>query len=735
MGDANSESGPISAIPNLPPPLTPDAVRQQLSCLLQNSSFADSARASQLMEYLVERVLHGEAGGLKEYTLAADVFGRGSDFDPKLDSIVRAQVSRLRAKLLEYYDGDGRHDPVRFDLPRRGYALRVSTNSPAPAEPLVHDNESSHAEDMQRQRYLKAGALLAGFAAIAILAGGLRHEPPAVPVLSLTRLTPEVPPVMHPTISRDGKLLSYSQVREDGSIDIYVQQMAGGPALKVVGPRFIMQQSLAPDGGRVVFGSYENGGGTYVVAALGGRPKRVAPLGHLPSFSPDGKWVIYGRDFPERRKVYVVAAGGGEPRQLHPEFDQAHWAMWAPDGETYFFNGRSKPGEETDYWIASLDGRRLLSTGLRHKFLSLGLANSDTWLAVMQWAKNFLYVETNDGDVQKLWRIRIDSQTWRLSDTPEQLGSFLARQQQPSIADNGQFVVANLFNRYSDWIAPLDPHNGRLRGAMRPVTDDIDQTQPELLSGDGCHIVYATRGRGVVAYWRKDLTSGMASPIQVTPPPSKIGAISYDGTRLYYEARADRGVAVYRAGIPEGVGEKLCERCCLLAVSADEKTFLSCPSEPAGGIALRRLGEGVVTELLPPGVSARGSFQFSPDGRWLAFPQTSDYVHGRIFIVPVRNQSVAPGDWIVVADEPGLNVGPAWSLNAQFLYFRSNRDGRSRVWAQRLDARTKHPLGPPIDIYEDESVPWELYQPTVAANMMLLRRSKLTSGLWTGKLP
>jgi hypothetical protein len=727
VGEANSESGPIPAIPNLPPPLTPVVVREQLSRLLRNPSFADSARASQLIEYLVERVLHGEAGDLKEFTLAADVFGRGSDFDPKLDSIVRAQVSRLRAKLLEYYEGDGRRDPVRFDLPRRGYALRLSANSQAPV--------SSHAGSQRKQRYWKTAALLAAVAAIAILSGDLRHQPRAVPTLSLTRLTPEVPPVMHPSISRDGKLLSYSQVRQDGSIDIYVQQMAGGPPLKIVGPRFNSQQSLSPDGSRVVFASYENGGGIYVVPALGGSPKRVAPLGQLPSFSADGKWVIYGRYFPVRREVYVVPASGGEPRRMHPEFDQAYWAMWAPDGETYFFNGRSKPREETDYWIASLDGSRLVATGLRRKFSSLGLANSDIWLAVMQWVKDWLYVETNDGDVQKLWRIRIDPQTWGLGETPELLGSFLARQPQPSIAENGQFVVANLFNRYSDWIAPLDPHNGRLRGAMRPVTDDIDQTQPELLSGDGRHIVYATRGRGVVAYWRKDLTSGVASIIQVTPAPSKIGAISYDATRLYYEAGAGAGSAVYRAGITEGAGQKLCQRCCLLAVSADEKMLLSCPPEPAGGIALRRLGAGGVTELLPPGVSTRGLFQFSPDGQWLAFSQTSDWVQGRIFIVPVRNQSVAPGDWIVVADEPGLNVGPAWSLDAQILYFRSNRDGRSRVWAQRLDPRTKHPLGQPIDIYEDESVPWELYQPTVAANMMLLRRSKLTSGLWSGKLP
>src|ERR1700724_2924185 len=128
-GDFHSER--IRGSPALPPPLTPDDVRQQLAHVLQHPSFADSARSSQLLTYLVERVLQGDAGDLKEYALAADVFGRDSDFDPKLDSIVRSQVSRLRTKLLAYYQGDGRDDLLRFNVPRRGYALQFSVHSPA----------------------------------------------------------------------------------------------------------------------------------------------------------------------------------------------------------------------------------------------------------------------------------------------------------------------------------------------------------------------------------------------------------------------------------------------------------------------------------------------------------------------------------------------------------------------------------------------------------------------------
>src|SRR6185503_14717253 len=40
---------------------------------------------------------------------------------PKLDSTVRSEAARLRARLLDYYAGEGSTDPVRISLPKGGY--------------------------------------------------------------------------------------------------------------------------------------------------------------------------------------------------------------------------------------------------------------------------------------------------------------------------------------------------------------------------------------------------------------------------------------------------------------------------------------------------------------------------------------------------------------------------------------------------------------------------------------
>ncbi len=58
-----------------------------------------------LLRFLVERTLEGRSHEVKEYAVGVDVFDRGADFDPRTDTIVRAEARRLRAKLAEYARG------------------------------------------------------------------------------------------------------------------------------------------------------------------------------------------------------------------------------------------------------------------------------------------------------------------------------------------------------------------------------------------------------------------------------------------------------------------------------------------------------------------------------------------------------------------------------------------------------------------------------------------------------
>ncbi len=101
------------------------AVRDQLARIVGSEAFAPSQRRQRFLEYIVGEVLAGRGGRLKGYSIATEVFGRSGEFDPNIDPVVRVEAGRLRDKLREYYENEGRADAIRIDLPKGSYAPRI----------------------------------------------------------------------------------------------------------------------------------------------------------------------------------------------------------------------------------------------------------------------------------------------------------------------------------------------------------------------------------------------------------------------------------------------------------------------------------------------------------------------------------------------------------------------------------------------------------------------------------
>jgi hypothetical protein len=76
-----------------------------------------------LLRYLGRQTLDNPGTPIREYQIATQVFGRPAEFDPRLDSTVRVQTGRLRAKLAEYYRGAGDGDAILVDIPKGSYQL------------------------------------------------------------------------------------------------------------------------------------------------------------------------------------------------------------------------------------------------------------------------------------------------------------------------------------------------------------------------------------------------------------------------------------------------------------------------------------------------------------------------------------------------------------------------------------------------------------------------------------
>ena len=74
------------------------------------------------MRFVVEQSICGQADALKEWLIGVRVFGRSQSFDPRVDAIVRVEAGRLRTKLAEYYETEGKSDPVLILVRKGRYA-------------------------------------------------------------------------------------------------------------------------------------------------------------------------------------------------------------------------------------------------------------------------------------------------------------------------------------------------------------------------------------------------------------------------------------------------------------------------------------------------------------------------------------------------------------------------------------------------------------------------------------
>jgi hypothetical protein len=115
-----------------------------------------------LLDYLGRQAIEGQADDLKEYRVGVEAFGKAEDYDPKLDSSVRVQASKLRQKLDEYYRTEGASDPIVIELPKGHFRLEFQ---PRHAEVLARAPKAG--------RHYRSRTVILAMLLVAALSAGL----------------------------------------------------------------------------------------------------------------------------------------------------------------------------------------------------------------------------------------------------------------------------------------------------------------------------------------------------------------------------------------------------------------------------------------------------------------------------------------------------------------------------------------------------------------------------------
>lgn len=95
--------------------------RAELDRVLKSDDFPATPRNRKFLAHVVEKELAGRQEEIRAALIGTQVFGRGENYDPNKDPIVRIEAGKLRRDLETYYLKAGRRNPLRIKLPKGGY--------------------------------------------------------------------------------------------------------------------------------------------------------------------------------------------------------------------------------------------------------------------------------------------------------------------------------------------------------------------------------------------------------------------------------------------------------------------------------------------------------------------------------------------------------------------------------------------------------------------------------------
>ena len=491
--------------------------------------------------------------------------------------------------------------------------------------------------------------------------------------------------------------------------------------------------------------AFAYGGSLWVVGRDGGEARRLVTgdpgAASGPLFSPDGTLVAFTGNFDGNQDVYVVPAGGGEPRRLtnHPDTDVA--VGWSPDGKRILFrSGREAYSRFERLLTVGLDGglpealplpmgvqgsfspdatqlayvprwnRRL---GAGDAYIAIkqyqGGKTSPIWIAQLADSSVTPLPRGNSNDSNPMW---VGDKIYFLSDRsgPVTLFSYdvKTRAVKQLVANNGSDLKSAaagpgriVYEQFGS-LHLYDPASGKEHAVPVRLTADLPQTRPHFekvgakqilaadLSPTGARAVFETRGEILTVPAEKgDIRNLTRTPGVADRNP----AWSPDGKWIAYLSDESGEYALHLRD-QTGLGEVR-----KIALGAPASFYYDPVWSPdSKKIALRdkRLNLWYLDLEHPAPVKVdtdrldtplhEFDAVWSPDSRWLAYTKQLANYQRAVFVYSLETAKAAQ-----FTDGMSDALYPAWDKGGKHLFFTASTDlGLTAGW---LDMSSEgHPV-------------------------------------------
>jgi Tol biopolymer transport system component/serine/threonine protein kinase len=490
-------------------------------------------------------------------------------------------------------------------------------------------------------------ALLAVGAADVLLRLRARAAPAPPPVLRRVTFGPGLED--EPAFSPDGKFLAYT-TDDRGSLDVVVLPLGGGEPIRVASSDADEAQAAwSPDGSRIAYVSAKDHGGRlaptlntsalelflnsnfgdiWVVPALGGSAAKLVEDGHYPSWSPDGKRIVFMSNRGGEVKLWTVSSEGGVPTPLTKTPRTIDYQpAWSPDGEWIAYGSGVPTTSKTD-WRFNLS---IIPAGGGEPS---DLTSEFQYVTRPAWSADgkAIFFGAGQNGIVNIFRVPVEDgrRAGGLSRVTlgqgQDTGTTVSR-------DGRRLAFASLHNELNIWELTLDGL------VARAVTSGAGNPDSPHLSPDGKTLLVQSNQSGDFAVWTADLQGRYLSQLTPGEDVEPSGRWAPDGARFAY--LFDRKLRIQSLG----------------SLSAQET-----------------------------GVPLTGSMSWSPDGKTLALGATTSE-EGEI-----RLYDVASGKTRTITDLKQKLDDPTWSPDAKQIAFMLQRGQAREIWVVSAEGGPARPL-------------------------------------------